>query len=247
MNRTRRYAGRWAGGAVATVLVLGGCSGSDTSSEAAESTPPPNAGATLFSDSFDDDSNEWSLPENDVLRTTVEQGDFAWRAKALGDVRPHVLASPLGEAFDAGTLRMLDVVVSADVTPMEGEGAMGVFCREVRGTQADFEWYEFVVRDGYGAIRKADSAGDIEVLAKTDDVSLPRGEKATVEAACVDDASGRGQLWLSLDGDVLLHVEDPDPLGNGAPGLQAYDSPDEDPGARFLIRWHDFTVRRPAR
>jgi len=35
-------------------------------------------------------------------------------------------------------------------------------------------------------------------------------------------------------------------LGNGAAGLQAYDSPDKASDARYLIRWHDFTIYRPA-
>lgn len=249
MNRTRQRAAGPAGGAMAAaLLLLGGCSSADTTSDAAAvDGPPPQAGPALFQDSFADDSNGWALPENDKLRTTVEQGDFVWQAKALGDVRPHILPRPLGEAFDAGTLRMRDVVVTADVTPEAGEGAMGVFCREVRDGDAEFQWYEFVVRDGYGAIRRADSAGDLKVLATTDQISMAAGEKATVQAVCADDDAGHGQLWLSLDGDVVLHAEEAEPLGNGAPGLQAYDSPDEDPAARFRIRWHDFTVQRPVR
>jgi len=235
------------GGVIAAVLAVSACSSSDPTSEAVDAGQPPRPAAALFSDSFDDDGNEWALPENDWLRTTVAGGDFVWQAKAVGDGRPHVLAAPLARSFEAGTLRMRDVVVRATVTPDEGQGALGVFCREVPDTDTDFEWYEFVVRDGYGAIRRSDSAGHLDVLATTDEVSLPDGESATVEAVCTDDAAGHGQLWLSLDGEVLLHAEDAEPLGNGPPGLQAYDSPDDDPAARFLMRWHDFTVHRPAR
>ena len=142
---------------------------------------------------------------------------------------------------------MRDVVVTARFTPVAGRGAMGLFCREVRGVHADFRWYEFVVRDGYGAIRRGDSAGALDVLATTRDVALPLGRTATIRATCVDDRAGHGQLWLSLGEKVLLHAEVADPLGNGSPGLQAYDSPEADAKARFLIRWHDFTVHRPSR
>ena len=41
---------------------------------------------------------------------------------------------------------------------------IGVF-REVPDTDADFQWYEFVARDRFAAIHKADSEGNLEVLA----------------------------------------------------------------------------------
>lgn len=232
--------------ALAAVLVgAGACAtyGPASDHEAAASAPPP-AGAGLFADTFNDDANEWVLPENDVLRFEMDSGDLVWQAKATGDVRPHLLARPLGDAFDAGTLRMRDVVVTAGFTPVAGRGAMGVFCREVPAVHTDYQWYEFVVRDGYAAIRRGESSGDLTVLATTKDVSLPLGDPATLRATCWDDDAGQAQLWLALDDKVLLHSEDDEPLGNGAPGLQAYDSPDKDPSARFLVRWHEFTVHR---
>lgn len=240
---------RKAGHAAALCAVLLGaeaCAASEPASEnEAAASAPPTAGAGLFADTFNDDANEWVLPENDVLRMEIDRGDLVWQAKATGeDVHPHLLARPLGEAFDSGTLRMRDVVVAAGFTPVAGRGVMGVFCREVPGVHTDYQWYEFVVRDGYAAIRRGESSGDLTVLATTKDVSLPLGEAARVQATCWDDDAGHAQLWLALDDTVLLHSEDDDPLGNGAAGLQAYDSPDEDPSARFLVRWHDFTVHR---
>ena len=67
---------------------------------------------------------------------------------------------------------------------------MGVFCREVPDTDSDFQWYEFVVRDGYAAIRQADLAQNLEVLAEVDDVDIPLGEEATIEASCVNGDNG---------------------------------------------------------
>jgi len=236
---------------LAAVLGLGGCHGASEPSSGSDSTRPtsaaPSAGHTLFTDPFDDDANGWALPENENSRMEFLGGDFVWEAKRAADLRPHVLAATLGDAFDRGDgPQMRNVVVRASVTPVRGTGAMGVFCREVRDTDSDFQWYEFVARDGYAAIRRGDSAGHLDVLAATHDLDLPLGREAALEAACVDGADGRARLWLSVDGTAVLVANDSHPLGNGAAGLQAYDSPDKASDARYLIRWHDFTIYRPA-
>ncbi len=163
----------------------------------------------------------------------------------MPNLRPHLLPAPFADAFDRGELQMRDVVVTATVTPERGKGAIGVFCREIHDTDADFQWYEFVARDGYAAIRRADSAGHLDVLAKTTKVGLPLGEQAELQAACVDDDDNQAQLWLTLNGKTVLFARDPKPLGNGAPGLQAYDAPSDGSQARLLLRWHDFTVGQP--
>ena len=102
---------------------------------------------------------------------------------------------------------------------------MGVLCREVPDTDADFQWYEFVARGGYAAIRIADTEGGLEVLATTEDLDLADGEQFTVEAACVDDEDGRAQLWMTVDDTLILQATHDEPLGNGVSGLQAYDAP----------------------
>jgi hypothetical protein len=233
---------------LAAALGIAGCSDSGTS--ASDSTRPtsaaPSAGATLFTDAFDDDANGWALPENENSRMRFLGGVFVWEAKRAAGLRPHVLAAPLVDAFDRGELKMRNVIVRTSVTPVRGTGAMGVFCREVRDTDSDFQWYEFVARDGFAAIRRGDAAGHLDVLATTHDLALPIGRKATLEAACVDDADGRARLWLTVDSTAVLVANDPHPLGNGAAGLQAYDSPEKASDARFLIRWHDFSIYRPA-
>jgi len=199
----------------------------------------------LFEDALDDDRNGWALPENESARFAYENGDFVWGSK-IENLHPHLLAAPLAEAFDRGELDMLDVVVRADVTPIQGAAAMGVFCREVPDTDADFQWYEFVVRDGYAAIRIADTDGRLDVLATSDEVDLPDGERSTVEAACRDDDRGHGQLWLTVNDALILHATHDEPLGNGAAGLQAYDGPASASPERFVIRWHHFAVFQPA-
>jgi hypothetical protein len=231
----------------AALLLVAGCSSSGVS-EADASPPtgaPPSAGQTLFADTFDDDHNQWTLPENENARSAIEGGDLVWEAKRPADLRPHVLAAPIGEAFDRGELRMRDVVVRARFTTVRGTGAMGLFCREVRDTDSDFQWFEFVARDGYAAIRRADAGGHLDVLATTTKVDLPLGQRATMEAVCSDTADGKTRLWLSLDGKAVLTASSTEQLGNGAAGLQGYDSPDRASSDRFLVRWHDFAVYRP--
>ncbi len=114
-------------------------------------------------------------------------------------------------------------------------------------TDSDYQWYEFVVRDGYAAIRRADSAGHLDILAVTRKAELPLGDRASLQATCVNDSQGRARLWWSVNGAVLLFVRDRQALGSGAPGLQAYDPPGGTANDRLLVRWHDFTVFRPAR
>ena len=60
-------------------------------------------------------------------------------------------------------------------------------------------WYEFVARDGFAAIRKADSEGNLEVLTRTQVVrSFLFFDR--LEAACMDDADGNAELAMHIDG-----------------------------------------------
>ena len=245
--RTARSMTKALGATSAALLLVAGCSSSGVS-EADASQPtgaPPSAGQRLFADTFDDDSNQWTLPENENARSAIEGGDLVWETKRSADLRPHVLAGPIGAAFDRGELRMRDVVVRASFTTVRGSGALGVFCREVRDTDSDFQWFEFVARDGYAAIRRADAGGHLDVLATTTKVDLPLGQRTTMEAVCTDTADGKTRLWLSLDGTAVLAATSAEQLGNGPAGLQGYDSPDRASSARMLVRWHDFAVFRP--
>jgi len=205
---------------------------------ASESTTGP---VSAFEDTFDDDRNGWALPPAPEGRMTVGGGEFVWESKQAG-LRPHVIAMTLGEAFDEGRLAMTDVLVTASVTPARGAAALGVSCREVPDSDADFQWYEFVVRDGYAAIRLADSAGNLDVLAETSSPRLPLGSTASIAATCVDEADETASLSLSLNGTAVLDTRVEDPLGNGPAGLLAYDAAEDESPDRFLISWHDFTV-----
>ena len=233
---------------------LTACSSAGGSDGAGVDAPPADAAAettaasesatepvSAFEDSFDDDRHGWALPPAPSGTTTVEGGDFVWESMQPG-LRPHAIATTLGEAYDQGRLAMTDVLVTASVTPERGAAALGVFCREVPDSDADFQWYEFVVRDGYAAIRLADSAGNLDVLAETSSPQLPLGSTASIEATCVDGADESASLSLSLDGTAVLDTQVEDPLGNGVAGLQAYDAAEDESADRFLISWHDFAV-----
>ena len=204
-------------------------------------TSEPPHGDVLFEDTFDDDRNGWGIIDHpDFGSTAFAGGDYVW---AMRGSSGHLLPAVLGEQYDRGELDMLDVTVRAEATIDAGDGVIGLFCREVPDTDAEFQWYEFVARDGFAAIRRADLEGNLDVLAETNDVSLPRGEPMTIEATCVDDNDGNASLTLSLNGTVTLDVTDDDPLDNGAPGLQAYTYPIHE---QMDIRWHHFTVTSAA-
>ncbi|HEY4609580.1 MAG TPA: hypothetical protein VIH06_10265, partial [Ilumatobacteraceae bacterium] len=201
-------------------------------------TTTPAAGSTVvFADALDDDRNGWGIINSPQYGTTsYEAGDYVWNFMGSN---AHWLASTVGDQFDHGTLDMLDVTVHADVTVESGGGVVGVFCRENPGTNAEFQWYEFVLRDEYAAIRRADSEGNIKPLAETHDVTAPLGQSLALEGSCVgsgDDAA----LAMRLNGTELLTATDDDhPLVNGAAGMQAYTFPVHE---QMMIRWHDFSV-----
>ena len=238
----------WAG--LLPLWVAAGCGSDDSTPDAdragvdtaprpsptGEATEPSAGGdkITTFADTFDDDANGWALPPSEEATAEVDGGDFVWEVKQPG-LRPHMIAATLGTAYDAGDLEMTDVRVTATVTPERGAAAFGLFCREVPDTDTDFQWYEFVVREGYSAIRLADSAGNLEPV-EEGDASVPLGEEAELQVTC------RGnELALSLNGEELLTATVSDPLGNGVPGLQAYDSPTSSDD-RLLLAWHDFDI-----
>ncbi len=210
---------------------------STTTSATEAETQPAEA---LFTDSFDDDRNGWGVVDDPEFGSTAfADGDYMWEFS--GSVA-HWLPAVLGEQYDRGELDMLDVVVRAEATIFAGDGVIGVFCRETADTDADWQWYEFVARDGFAAIRRADLEGNLDILAETDEVSLAAGESISFEATCVDDANGNAELSLTLNGTAVLHATDNDPLGNGVSGLQAWTFPAHE---QMDIRWHEFTVHRP--
>lgn len=188
---------------------------------------------------MDDDRNGWGIVDHLEFGSAVfKDGDYIWEFR--GSVA-HWLPAILGEQYDVGELDMRNVVVRADVTVIAGDGVVGVFCREETDSDADWQWYEFVVRDGYAAIRLADDEANIEVLAESDDVSLPIGELISIEATCVDDTSGAAHLSLALNGSPVLEANHDDALGNGVSGLQAWTFPIHE---QLDIRWRHFSVSR---
>jgi hypothetical protein len=194
-----------------------------------------------FEDSFDDDRNKWGIIDDPQFGSANYQGgDYAWKFR--GRVA-HWLPETLGQQYDRGELDMRDVVVRAKATIESGGGVIGVACRENPDTDARWQWYEFVARDGFAAIRHADDESNIEVLAKTDQVSLAEREPIAFEAACVDDA-GKAQLSLVLNGKPVLQTTVAKPLKNGVPGLQAWTHP---PHSKMDVRWHEFSVHRAQR
>jgi hypothetical protein len=215
-----------------------------TTAESAKASPTvstPAAAATtgtvLFHDDFADDRNGWGIVDDPVGgKASYAGGDYVWNFTGSA---AHVNPEKLGQQYERGELKMRDVAVKADLTIVSGDGVAGVDCRETKDTDAEYQWYEFVVRDGYAAIRQADEKGNIQVLATTDRVKLPRGRRFTIEGVCVDDSEKQTHLTLRLGGAEVLAVRRPAQLGNGVPGLQAWTHPVHAP---MEIHWHDFTI-----
>jgi hypothetical protein len=250
----------WAGPLLIGAVIVAGCGDDDNDSSSEDSavvttltTPtttaptastapqtdpssPPTA-AVLFEEPFDDDRNGWGVVDDPEYGSTAyESGDYVW--EFTGTVG-HLLPKVLGDQYDRGELDMADVVVRAEATVVAGGGVIGVFCREETDVDAEVQWYEFVARDGFAAIRRADLEGNIEVLAETEDVVLPTGIPIAIEATCTDDDAGHAELSLTLDGDPVLTATSDQPLGVGPPGLQAWTFPMHE---QMDIRWHEFSI-----
>ncbi|MEQ1874931.1 MAG: hypothetical protein ABL953_14550 [Ilumatobacteraceae bacterium] len=236
--------------AVAIVLIASaisvGCSSDDETSSTTAATPEitvvSTAGAELFADDFIDDANGWGVVDDQQFGTAdFADGDYVWAFR--GSIA-HWLPAVLIDQYDAGTLDMLDVQVSAELTIVSGDGVVGVFCRENPDTDADWQWYDFVVRDGYAAIRLADGEGNIEPLVESRELVVPLGAPFTIDASCQTNGAGGADLAMTVTTgtgtQTLLATVDNDPLTNGAPGLSAWTFPLHE---QMDIVWHSFTVR----
>ena len=223
----------------------GGATSANSASPAAASPTPsaspgvPEAGTVILQDPFDDDTNGWGVVDDPAFGTAAyEGGAYVWRT--TGRVASLVPAS-LGERFDAGSLSMSDIVMSADVTIIKGDGVVGLQCRNSPDTDADYQWYDFVVRDGYAAIRLSDDKSNIDVLAESRDVSVPMGEQFSIGAACVT-AGDDVRLSLAINDEPLLATSVPAKASDGVPGIVGWTYPLH---SELDVKWDDFTVSEP--
>jgi hypothetical protein len=222
---------------IGTTVGVSSTTTSTTGTEPATATVAPTDGsAVLFAEDFDDDTNGWGVVDGEYGTWTYDNGDYVW--DFTGRIG-HLIPETLGRLYDAGELAARDVEVRASLTIEDGGGVAGVFCREVPDTDAEYEWYEFVVRDGYGAIRRADLEGNLEVLAETTTPSIEFGRPFELTARCIDTAGGEAMLSLDLDDQRILDATDSDPIGNGVPGIEAWTYPPHDP---MGLRWHQLTI-----
>jgi len=219
--------------AIALTTILAACGSDAATPSSTSSTVPSPDDAPYFSESFDDDSNGWGIVDNpDYGTTAYENGDYVW--KLTGRIG-HLAPAALGEPIDAGELTLADVVVHATATIESGDGVAGVFCRETPDTDADYQWYEFVVRDGYAAIRLTDSESNIVVLVEDKELALPADEEFQLTGACIGDT-----LSMALNGKPVLQARD-DTLTDGLPGVEAFTYPVH---SAMDLRWHDFSVSK---
>lgn len=242
--------------AAVAVLAVGaaGCGGATSADPSSPSTSSPSttspvssaptsfpaAGTVILQDPFDDDTNGWGVLDDPQFGTAGYQGGaYVWNT--TGRV-VSLVPEPLAERYDAGTLSMSDVVMSADVTITKGGGVVGLQCRNSPDTDADYQWYDFVARDGYAAIRLSDDKSNIEVLAESKDVTLPLGERFSIGAACIG-AGDQVRLSMTIDGEPVLATSAPAKATDGAPGLVGWTYPLH---SELDVAWDDFTVSEPA-
>jgi hypothetical protein len=221
---------------VALASTLAACGDDNKTASSASSRPAsvPTPDATpFFSEPFDDDANGWGVIDSpDYGTAAYEGGDYVWNLTGrIG----HLVPDKLADQMDAGKLTLADVVVNAKGTIDVGLGVAGVFCRETPDTDADFQWYEFVVRDGYAAIRLTDVESNIKVLAKDTSIALPLEEEFELTGACIGDT-----LSMAINGKPVLQVRD-DKLTDGMAGVEAFTYPIH---AVMKLRWHDFSVSK---
>jgi hypothetical protein len=224
--------------AATTAAPIAATTPATTDGAAGGTSASAGSATTRFSDDFVDDRNGWGLVDDPQFGgASYADGDYVWNFRGS---LAHWLPAVLGDQYDAGELQMVNVVVRADLTISSGNGVAGVFCRENPDTDADWQWYEFVVRDGYGAIRLADAEGNLTPLAETESLSLPLGTPIVLEARCADDESGAAKLALTVNGSPLLDATvEEGVLGNGVAGLQAWTFPAHE---QMDIAWHSFSV-----
>lgn len=224
----------------------GGAASAGPSTPSATSASPsasagfPDAGTVILHETFDGDANGWGVVDDPEFGSArFEGGSYVWHT--TGRVVSLVPAT-LGERFDAGSLSMRDVVMTADVTIVRGDGVVGLQCRNSPDTDADYQWYDFVARDGYAAIRLSDDKSNIDVLAESSDVSIPIGKRFSIGAACLT-AGDDVRLDMTIDGKHVLSTSVPAKATDGVPGIVGWTYPLH---SELDVTWDDFTVSEPA-
>ncbi|MFD2090712.1 hypothetical protein [Blastococcus deserti] len=239
--RGRRPAGV-ALGVLATASVLAACSSGDTagsgraSDTPADSAPatspagPPPVGQLVLADEMDDDRNGWGTG----LGLSFAAGDYVVAGVTpIGVVTyPDALMDPPESA-----------VVTARFSAPVGTPFVAVTC-SISPDGGSF--YALGVGRDVMAISRvsgnAETPLDAGVLARADtgvDLTAPHD----VQGTCVRGRDGM-ELWLSVDGAVVLSAVDPEPLDAGRPGLLMVPAPGTPEGSELQARVASWSVAR---
>lgn len=234
--------------AAGVLLLLVSCSNSaDPSSQQAEpvttpiSSPLATARQPLLKETFVDDANGWGEFNVEQGHNFFENGHYVTDFGTAPSL--HWLPEALAKSWESGSVDLSNVVIETKATITRGEGVAGVFCQEQPDEDAEYEWYELVVRDGYAAIRRADMEGNLRVLAETRDLTLPANQQFSLEAVCVEGPEGVADLSLAVDGTEQLRATDTeDPLEGGLVGIQIYPPPPTADSDSPRVEWNTFFV-----
>lgn len=235
-------------------LLAVSCGGDGTSQQdGAVASPAPapaeqpvTIGEELFSDPLDDDRNAWGEADSEGGSNQFEDGMLRVQMRAAPMF--HWLSDGLAQQSLSGELPLDDVVVEVTQTIEQGAGVAGLFCYEQPGASSEYVWYEFVLRDGFSAIRRSDDRGNVSVLAEGT-ADAPTGSPVDLQVSCVGGGESPVQLAMSVDGTRVLAAEDPDPLGTEGVmvGVQVWEAPDGQDADPTHVAWDDFVVARATR
>ncbi|QAY69763.1 hypothetical protein [Xylanimonas protaetiae] len=175
-----------------------------------------------------------------VGRARFDRG--AYVTEATGAPLVGAFPDELVRSVESGEVDLTDVVIESTIVMEQRGEVAGVYCRQGTDTDSDFQHYEFMVRDGYATIRIADNNVQIDVLAETRRLSLPRGEEIAIQATCVGEETRGVDLSLTVDGVLVLQASTDVVLPGGIVGLLMYPRPGAGEGNASSARFLDFSV-----
>jgi S1-C subfamily serine protease len=181
------------------------------------------SGSVILKDDFSNPASGWYVGSDETGSAEYNNGEYLLEVIPNDNITWVWLDNDLG-----------DVIITTDVRPAQptGTGGFGIICRH----QANEDFYGLeIAEDGYFSIWKRINGEYTFLINWQESSSLPRGQAATVTAACVGN-----RLTLAVNDLILGEVVDSD-LTSGNVGVfaETYDT------GKLIAAFDNFTVRAP--
>jgi len=181
------------------------------------------SGSIIYEDDFSDPSSGWYVGNDAEGAIDYRDGEYILEVIPNDNITWVWLEKDLG-----------DVVITTDVRPAvpTGTGGYGIVCRH----QENGDYYGLeIAEDGYYSIWKRIN-GEYTFLSYWQESSvIPKGESASITAACVGDT-----LTLAVNGSLLAEVVDTElPVGQVGVFAETYDT------GNLVAAFDNFIVRNP--